>query len=179
MVRMIDSQTTGDPAPVIPARSARRLSGLLLLTSGLLLAGYFLPMLTLTKFLFIANSFSIVSGLAELYQRGQWVVLVVVGLFSVVLPILKIGLLFLLLQHREIRSPRYARLLKLMHDYGRWAMLDVMVVAVMIVTVKLGVVAEIEIHPGLYLFGAAVLLIMYVTHRVVGYTDGQAGEAES
>lgn len=154
----------------IPSRSARWLSGLLLITTLLLLSGYFLPMLTLTKFLFIANSFSIVSGMMELFQRGQWAIFTVVGLFSVVLPLLKIGLLFVLLQHREIRSPRYARLLKLMHDYGRWAMLDVMVVAVMIVTVKLGVVAQIEIHPGLYLFGTAVLLIMYVTHRVVGYT---------
>jgi paraquat-inducible protein A len=50
-------------------------------------------------------------------------------------------------------------------------MLDVMVVAVMIVTIKLGVVAQIEIHPGLYLFGAAVLLIMYITHRVVAFTE--------
>jgi paraquat-inducible protein A len=156
---------------LIPGRSARWLSVLLLITTLLLLSGFFLPMLTLTKFLFIANSFSIVSGLVELYQRGQWAIFVVVGLFSVVLPLLKIGLLFLLLQHRQIRSPRFARLLKLMHDYGRWAMLDVMVVAVMIVTVKLGVVAQIEIHPGLYLFGAAVLLIMYVTHRVVAFTE--------
>jgi paraquat-inducible protein A len=156
---------------LIPRRSARWLSALLLITTLLLLSGFFLPMLTLTKFLFIANSFSIVSGLVELYQRGQWAVFAAVGLFSVVLPLLKIGLLFLLLQHRQIRSTRFARLLKLMHDYGRWAMLDVMVVAVMIVTVKLGVVAQIEIHPGLYLFAAAVLLIMYVTHRVVAFTE--------
>jgi paraquat-inducible protein A len=153
----------------IPQRSARWLSALLLLTTLSLLAGFFLPMLTLTKFLIIANSFSIFSGLVELYQRGQWIIFAAVGLFSVVLPLCKIGLLFMLLRHREIRSPRYAQLLKLMHDYGRWAMLDVMVVAVMIVTVKLGVVAEIEIHPGLYLFGAAVLMIMFITHRVVGY----------
>jgi paraquat-inducible protein A len=156
---------------LIPKRKARRLSGLLLVTSLMLLAGYFLPIMTLTKFLLIANSFSIVSGLLELYQRGLWVVLVVVGLFSVVLPLLKIGLLFLLLQQREIDSPRFYRLLKLMHDYGRWAMLDVMVVAVMIVSVKLGVVAEIEIHAGFYLFGAAVLLIMYITHQVATLTE--------
>ncbi|MGD8910787.1 MAG: paraquat-inducible protein A [Chromatiales bacterium] len=156
---------------LIPRQHARRLTALLLVTVLLLTAGFFLPMLTLTKFLFIANSFSIVSGLLELYQRGQWFILGVVGLFSVVLPLFKVGLLFLLLQHRQIHSPRFARLLKLMHDYGRWAMLDVMVVAVMIVTIKLGVVAQIEIHPGLYLFGAAVLLIMYITHRVVAFTE--------
>jgi paraquat-inducible protein A len=161
----------------IPRASVRWLTGLLMLTSLLLLAGFFLPMLTLTKFLIIANSFSIISGLVALYEQGQWLIFIAIGLFSVVLPLLKIGLLFLLLMHGEVRSPRYARLLKLMHDYGRWAMLDVMVVAVMIVTVKLGVVAQIEIHPGLYIFGAAVLLIMFITHRVVAFSE-QNGEGE-
>jgi paraquat-inducible protein A len=159
----------------IPAGTARWLLSLLLVTSLLLLAGFFMPMLTLTKFLIIANSFSIMSGLVALYEQGQWLIFVAIGLFSVVVPLLKIGLLFLLLIHGEVRSPRYARLLKLMHDYGRWAMLDVMVVAVMIVTVKLGVVAQIEIHPGLYIFGAAVLLIMFVTHRVVGFSEQNGG----
>ncbi|MEJ2591053.1 MAG: paraquat-inducible protein A [Candidatus Thiodiazotropha sp.] len=167
---MTDSALTGTDSLMIPAGTARRLRWLLVLTTLLLGFGYFMPMLTLTKFLFIDSSFSVVSGLVELYNRGQWFVLLVVGAFSVLLPLIKIGLLFLLLHHREVRSPRFGRLLRLMHDYGRWAMLDVMVVAVMIVTVKLGVVAEIEIHPGLYLFGGAVLLIMYITHRVVHFT---------
>jgi paraquat-inducible protein A len=167
---MTDNAQTEVDRLMIPPRSAHLLRGLLVLSTLLLGFGYFMPMLTLTKFLFIANSFSIVSGLVELYNRGQWFVLLVVGGFSVLLPLIKICLLFLLLYHREVRSPRFARLLRMMHDYGRWAMLDVMVVAVMIVTVKLGVVVEIEIHPGLYLFGGAVLLIMYITHRVVAYT---------
>ena len=163
----------------IPQGTARRLLALLLVTSLLLLAGFVLPMLTLTKFLVIANSFSIISGLVALYEQGQWLIFIAIGLFSVVIPLLKVGLLFLLLFHGEVRSPRYARLLKLMHDYGRWAMLDVMVVAVMIVTVKLGVVAQIEIHPGLYIFGAAVLLIMYITHRVVGFSEEMPAEEEA
>ncbi len=177
----MSEQTNGvdEAAALIPRRAARWLTGLLLVTTLLLLSGFFLPMLTLTKFLVIANSFSILSGLVELFQRGQWVIFAVVGLFSVVLPLLKIALLFLLLRHRQICSPRYVRLLKMMHDYGRWAMLDVMVVAVMIVTVKLGVVAEIEIHPGLYLFGAAVLLIMFITHRVVAYSEPEQREKQA
>lgn len=146
---------------------------MLLLSTCLLLAGLYLPMLTLTKFLFIANSFSVISGILELLQRGHWFLFVLVGLFSVILPIVKILLLFLLLQLREVNSSRYIKTLKLMHDYGRWGMLDVMVVAVMIVAVKLDVIVEIELHAGLYLFAAAVLLIMYITHRLAGYTQSQ------
>jgi paraquat-inducible protein A len=155
----------------IPLAAARRLMLLLLVSSGLLIAGLWLPMLTLTKFLFIANSFSVISGVVELYQRQQWLLFVALGLFSVLLPLLKLVFLFLLLHSRQLGSARFQRWLKWMHDFGRWAMLDVMVVAVMIVTVKLGVVAQVEIHSGLYLFGSAVLLIMYITHRVVTYFE--------
>jgi paraquat-inducible protein A len=158
---------------VIPQQSVRWLRWLLLLSTCLLLAGLYLPMLTLTKFLFIADSFSVVSGILELLQRGHWFLFILVGLFSVIVPMMKILLLFLLLQLREVNSARYIKLLKLMHDYGRWGMLDVMVVAVMIVTVKLDVIVEIELHAGLYLFAAAVLLIMYITHRVAGHTQTQ------
>ncbi|MBT2989441.1 MAG: paraquat-inducible protein A [Candidatus Thiodiazotropha sp. (ex Ctena orbiculata)] len=154
---------------LIPDRSVKWLRLLLLLASCLLVAGLSLPMLTLTKFLFIANSFSVISGIMELLQRDHWFLFVIVGLFSVVLPVIKIVLLFLLLQLRQFNSTRYLQLLKLMHDYGRWGMLDVMVVAVMVVAVKLDVIAEIEIHVGLYLFAAAVLLIMFITHRVAGF----------
>jgi paraquat-inducible protein A len=58
-----------------------------------------------------------------------------------------------------------------MHEYGRWAMLDVMVVAVLIMTVKLGAVASIHIHSGLYIFAAAVLLIMFLTQQVVKHIE--------
>ncbi|MCG7982654.1 MAG: paraquat-inducible protein A [Candidatus Thiodiazotropha lotti] len=158
---------TESQAVEIPLAAARRLMLLLLVSSGLLIAGLWLPMLTLTKFLLIANSFSVISGVVELYKRDQWFLFVAVGLFSVLLPLFKLVFLFLLLRSRQIGSAHFQRWLKWMHDFGRWAMLDVMVVAVMIVTVKLGVVAEVEIHSGLYLFGAAVLLIMYITHQVV------------
>lgn len=60
-----------------------------------------------------------------------------------------------------------------MHDYGRWAMLDVMVVAILIVTVKLGAIASIQVHSGLYVFGLAVLLIMFITHQVVNMQNTQ------
>jgi paraquat-inducible protein A len=63
-----------------------------------------------------------------------------------------------------------------MHEYGRWAMLDVMVVAVLIVTVKLGALASIEIHNGLYIFGLAVVLIMFITQQVVNYIDSNINE---
>jgi paraquat-inducible protein A len=105
---------------------------------------------------------SIVSGVSQLLQEGHLILFILITSFSIVIPIVKIVLLFNLLHPNTISADRRKKLLHLMHEYGRWAMLDVMVVAILIVTVKLGALASVEIHSGLYIFGAAVLLIMYV-----------------
>jgi len=144
-----------------------QLRWLLVFTSLLLIAGFVMPMLTITKFMMVSNSFSIVSGIWQLLKDGQVFIFILVASFSIVLPIAKVGLLFNLLHPNTTHPNRRKKLLQLMHDYGRWAMLDVMVVAILIVTVKLGAIASIEVHSGLYIFGLAVLLIMFITHQVV------------
>ena len=148
-------------------RRQYQLRWLLLLSTGLLIAGLFLPMLTITQFILISHHFSVISGVSELWKAGQYLLFVLIGCFSIVLPFAKLGLLFKLLQNDDKPHPIKIKLLHLMHNYGRWAMLDVMVVAMLIVTVKLGAIASIQIHPGLYVFGAAVLLIMLTTQATV------------
>ena len=147
----------------------RQLRWLLLISTVLLLAGLVLPMLTITQFLLLRNDFSVIAGVVTLWQAGQYGLFALVGGFSVLLPLAKIGLLFKLLSNATDTRPHplNLKLLRLMHDYGRWAMLDVMVVAMLIVTVKLGAIASIQIHPGLYVFGTAVLLIMLTTQATV------------
>ena len=143
------------------------LAALLAVSTGLFLAGLFLPIMTLSKFVIFENSFSIASGVYELAINGRFFLFVIILGLSIVLPLIKLGILFYVLLYAHVPSEKLSRLLKVMHDYGRWAMLDVMVVAILIVTVKLGAIASIAIHSGLYVFGSAVLMIMLVTHLTV------------
>ncbi len=154
----------------LPDQIARRLLWLLAAAAVLLLIGLSTPILTISQFIFISNSFSVLSGIYELLKHGQIILFLVVSLFSLIMPVLKIWLLFRIVNNRQVHSATIQRYLTLMHDYGRWSMLDVLVVAMMIVMVKLGTIATIQVHYGLYVFGAAVLLIMYLTHRVVNLT---------
>jgi len=156
--------------PLLPVIALR---WILLITTGLFITGLFTPMLTLTKLMFFENSFSIIAGVQQLWLDGQYLLFVLIGSFSIVLPLAKIALLFNLLSPSPKESARRKKLLHLMHDYGRWAMLDVMVVAMLIMTVKLDAVASIQIHNGLYIFAAAVLLIMLLTQQVVHYSQQQ------
>ena len=143
---------------------------LLFLSAGMLIAGLILPMITITKLMMFSHTFSVLTGVYELWQNGHFLLFVIVAGFSIIVPILKIVVLFRLVLQRAHHTRTFERLLHLMHEYGRWAMLDVMVVAVLIMTVKLGAIASIEIHSGLFVFGLSVLLIMFITRRVVKLT---------
>lgn len=154
----------------LSGRDSRGLLLLLVIATVLLIAGLSLPMMTITKLLMFSHSFSVVTGVYELWQNGHYLLFMIVAGFSIVMPFLKIAVLFKLVLHRKGRSLAFDRLLHLMHEYGRWAMLDVMVVAVLIVTVKLGAIATIEIHDGLFVFGMSVILIMLITRRMVYLT---------
>ena len=57
-------------------------------------------------------------------------------------------------------------------------MLDVFVVAVLVVAVKLGAIASVEMRFGLYSFATAVVLTMYVTARVVSLTNDSTSDAQ-
>ncbi len=151
--------------------NAQQLRYLLVFSSVLLLIGFIAPMLTISKFIIVKHSLSIIAGVWQLLIEGQIILFIIIALFSIIMPVAKIILLFNLL-HPTTRHPnRRNKMLHLMHDYGRWAMLDVMVVAILIVSVKLGAIASIQVHAGLYIFGAAVLLIMFITQQVVSLSE--------
>lgn len=135
---MNDITTNKDGNLEIPDIEARRLRWLLIITSILFVFGIFMPMITITRFIIAKNSFSLISGAFELLRNGQILLFIVVTGFSIVLPVMKITILFKLLSKGINENPKLKRYLHLMHEYGRWAMLDVMVVAVLVVTVRLG-----------------------------------------
>lgn len=136
-----------------------------------LLTGLFAPVITLEKFYFFENTVSIISGLNELLNEGQYLIFIIILLFSVVLPVLKLFVLNQLLSPATGSAENFQKHLRWMHLYGKWSMLDVFVVAVLLAAVKLGALANVQLHYGLYLFAAAVILTMLVTARVVKLSD--------
>nr|WP_246589890.1 paraquat-inducible protein A [Marinobacterium ramblicola] len=151
-------------------KSPRYLQWLALLAGILLLVGMVTPLLTLTRLWFFDEQISILTGIAKLWTQGQYPIFLLILFFSVILPLAKLGLLVRLLTLGTTNG-RTRRILHVMHEYGRWAMLDVMVVAMLIVTVKLGVVVSVQVHYGLYIFAAGVLLTMLVTRQTVHWLE--------
>lgn len=132
-----------------------------------LAVGLVSPIITLEKFVFLENTFSVLSGILQLLNEGQWFLFILISGFSVILPAVKLMLLSLLVSANASSLESMQKYLHWMHVYGKWSMLDVFVVAILVVSVKLGVMANVQMRFGLYFFAASVLLTMFVTARVV------------
>jgi len=143
---------------------------LLLLALGLLVIGLISPILTLEKFYFFSNTVSLWSALGQLAGQAEWGLFVLIGAFSVLFPVLKILMLLLIWNVEAERGESHRRHLKWLAEYSKWSMLDVFVVALLVVSIKLGALAEAHVEHGVYAFAASVVVTMLVSNWIGSHT---------
>ncbi|SAL47153.1 PqiA family integral membrane protein [Caballeronia udeis] len=118
-----------------------------------------------TSTLFGAQSDTILSGVVYLWTTGSWSLAVIVFIASVVVPMIKILSLTYLAWSTQLRSaliPRErTRIYRIVEFVGRWSMLDIYVITILVALVQFGSVASIEAGPGAIAFGAVVVLTMF------------------
>lgn len=149
-------------AAAVPLRQrvpSNRLAAVLAVLALLCLGvGLSTPFMTMDK-LGTRNTFSLVGGVIELFERGNVVIGAVLLVFSVIFPIVK---LLALLAATSSHAPLTTQWRKVLHKAadltGKYSMLDVMVIAVIIVLVKFKDLAHVEAHGGVVWFCAAVVL---------------------
>jgi len=122
-----------------------------------------LPIMKITS-LGRAQADTIMSGVVYLLTHGMWPLAVVVFTASVVVPILKIviliGLLVSVQRRSRWRPIERTRLYRITEAIGRWSMVDIFVVTILVALVHLGNLASVEAQPGAVFFGAVVVLTM-------------------
>jgi paraquat-inducible protein A len=138
---------------------------LLVAAAVLLTLGLYFPLLRIEKMLLWKNDYSVATGVFGLFEDGQYFLAAIVFFWSVVFPIGKLVLLGWLWFGRTDADQR-AHVLRWLDKVGRWSMLDVFIVAVLVVALKLGPLASVTVEPGLYVFAGAVLLLMLVGARM-------------
>lgn len=119
--------------------------------------GIFFPFFHVTKFWVFSNGVSVVGGIFTLFQEGEYFLFAVLSLFTLVFPCAKLGLLAIVWLERAHDLAKVRRLHGWVSTLGKWSMLDVFVVAILIVAMKSAAVAEIHIGSGLYLFTFSVV----------------------
>jgi paraquat-inducible protein A len=159
--------------------SLTRLKLAWLIVSVMLIAGALLPMFTFSQFYIFNDTFSLATGIFHLLTNGEPLLFLVVFSFSILMPAWKMYLLYRLLQGRHGDAARRHRQLHILSFLGKWSMLDVFVVAILVVTVKLGAIANVTVHFGIYLFTLAVLASMLLTHRITARAGAPSSSAAS
>jgi paraquat-inducible protein A len=106
-------------------------------------------------------------GCQRLYKDGDVIVAVVVFLASICIPVLKLLGLFFIVITTRLRVSRWKMLrtwlFKIIEGVGRWAMLDVFVLAVLVSAVKLQRLATIIPGKGLLAFAGVVVLTLFAS----------------
>ena len=108
------------------------------------------------------NSSTIWGGVISLSTSGSWLIAVIVFLASILIPFLKLVILFYLAltannqKHRELKT----RLYHAIEAIGRWSMLDIFLLAILVAIVKLGHWTAVEPQTGSFLFALVVVFTM-------------------
>jgi paraquat-inducible protein A len=108
---------------------------------------------------------TILSGVVALAEAGMWPLALLVFFASVTVPMLKlIGLSFLLVsvqRQSRWRPKDRTALYRVIESVGRWSMIDVFMLAIIVALVKLGSIATIEPGVGAVAFcGVVVITIL-------------------
>ncbi|NJO36109.1 MAG: paraquat-inducible protein A [Rhodospirillales bacterium] len=121
--------------------------------------GLTLPGIRLTRFYFFSTEYSLISTVYTLITRNQIFLGTIVFIFSIMLPVFKLGYLVVLTTMPDdiLREYRHVKALEWL---GKWSMHDVLVLALMIFFIKSQGVYDAKSLPGVYFFTAAVLLMI-------------------
>ena len=168
------------------AKSIERTWALLIAAMILYIPANTLPIMTVTQ-LGRTQSDTILSGVSYLVTTGQWPLALLIFFASVVVPIVKLMVFVFLLisvQFRfQWRAVDRTKLYRLTEKVGRWSMVDIYVVTILVALVQLGAIASIEAELGAIFFGAVVVLTMLAANafdpRLIwdkAETDGANGK---
>jgi paraquat-inducible protein A len=106
---------------------------------------------------------TIMSGVLSLIEEGSWPLALLVFVASIVVPLLKlIAMTWLMVSlRRQARHPLHrARLFRLVEFIGRWSMLDVYAISIIVALVQINSFATIHVGLGALAFGSVVVLTM-------------------
>ena len=124
---------------------------LVLVAAAALALGLVTPLMTLERLYFFTETPSLIEIVRGLWAGDDLLLAVVVGTVSIVFPAAKLVWLQLVAVGVTRRGLRH------LHALGRWSMMDVLVVALVVFAAKTSGLASALAQPGLWFYAAATL----------------------
>lgn len=145
-------------------RSIARTWALVIAATLFYIPANLLPMTVVTS-LGNTQSDTIMSGVIYFIQHGEWYIALVIFTASIFVPVLKLLILGFLLVSVQTRSrwrpAQRTRLYRITEAVGRWSMVDIYVVTIMVALVNMGNLATMQAGLGAVFFAAVVVSTMF------------------
>jgi paraquat-inducible protein A len=107
---------------------------------------------------------TIIGGVVELINAGSWPIALIIFTASIIVPVLKVlalGWLCLRVgKNSEVSHRSRIRLYRIIEFIGRWSMVDVFVVAILVALIRAGNLMSINPGPAALAFAMVVILTM-------------------
>lgn len=144
-------------------------------TTAFLISGYILyipanifPIMTVSEF-GVGDPHTIAGGIIELINSDMIPIAMLVLVASILVPMLKllgISLLLLCVHFRWRKNTRlWTVIYRIISLVGRWSMLDIFMISILVSLVDLGSVAQIIAGPAATAFAAVVVLTIYAANN--------------
>ena len=135
---------------------------MLYVSAALIVTGLLAPSVYRPK-LIGGETYTVFKALSSLASSGLWVLATLVFVFSIIFPLAKTLVAAVIFRIGNKASPRSVHLMAFL---GKWSMLDVFLVAVLIALTQLSELKGLEPRYGLYLFSTGVILNNIATMRL-------------
>jgi paraquat-inducible protein A len=144
--------------------SIQRTMALMLAAAALYIPANVLPIMTVVELGDVTEN-TIISGMMTFWRQGSYPIAIVIFTASILIPLLKIvALSWLCLAASGKLSPSPGMLGKIYwftELLGRWSMVDIFVVGILVALVQLGNYMTITVGPGALAFAGVVVLTMF------------------
>jgi paraquat-inducible protein A len=151
------------PLIMVHRRTGGTIALMLLTSMGFFVAGIFQPFTSVTKLWLFENQVSVYQGLGILWRSGELFLFLILFVFTLCFPFVKINALLALWVCPGLSASQARTFFKFVSNMGKWSMLDVFVVAILVLTLKSGGVAKIRVQSGFFLFFVSVMLTQFAS----------------
>ncbi|MES2625800.1 MAG: paraquat-inducible protein A [Pseudomonadota bacterium] len=143
--------------------SMQRTSALLMAAAVMYIPANFYPIMT-TINLGRAKDNTILGGVAELWRTGDWPIALIIFIASIVVPVVKLGVIawlcFVVNRSDGLNPEKRTHVYRITEFIGRWSMVDVFAVALMVALIRGGSLMSINPGPAALAFCSVVVLTM-------------------
>jgi paraquat-inducible protein A len=130
-----------------------------------LVVAWFIPTMTVEKVPWIwSTKFSIWRVVDGLWGDREYFICAIIVLFSMIFPVAKLLIGFWLWARVDVLAGGGRRAVAFVGALGKWSMVDVFVVALLVAAIQVSIITNVAIHTGIYLFTGAVLASIALLH---------------